>query len=243
MAIVHAQRFRVEQELLLGWLEYVKAGYDLDGCCMEGTRRSILNQITAWVTNPQGGNDAPRRNIYWFYGSPRIGKTSLAHSKCENLHEQKHLAGAFFCRRDDPNLSELRNILPTLIRALAGIFPPFRNLVAYRLRNDQNLTSKSMKNPLFLDFVRKLPRHPKRALVFVIDALDECGDNHSRPDLLKFLTEATALAPWLKFIITSRPEVDIEHFFDVPHNRSSHLRYDLAADEEATSDLQTFALH
>ena len=231
----------VEQELLLGRLNFVEAGYDLDRCCMEGTRQSILNQITAWVNNPQESNDAPRRNTYWFYGSPGIGKTSLAHSICENLHDQKHLAGAFFCRRDDPHLSELRSILPTLINALAGIFPPFRSMVADRLRNDRNLTSKSMKPTLFLDFIRNLPRQPKHALVFVIDALDECGDDQSRPVLLKVLTDAAAHAPWLKIIITSRPEVDIQRFFDAPQTLSSHLRYDLAADEGATSDLRTFA--
>src|SRR5258708_23663412 len=43
----------VEQELLLGRLKPVETGYDLDRCCMEGTRQSILNQIVAWVTNPQ----------------------------------------------------------------------------------------------------------------------------------------------------------------------------------------------
>ena len=227
---------------MLGRLKYVEAGYDLAGRCMEGTRTSVLNQITTWVINPLRDNDAPQNNTYWFYGSPGIGKTSLAHSICKNLHERKHLAGAIFCRRDDPNLSELRNILPTLINALAGIFPPFRNIVAYRLRNDRNLTSKSMQDSLLLDFIRKLPRHPKHPLAFVIDALDECGDNQSRPVLLKVLAEAAAHAPWLKIIITSRPEVDIEHFFDAPHSRSSHLRYNLAADEDATSDLRTFAL-
>ena len=240
MAIDHSEYFRVEQELLLGRLKSVEAGYDLDRRCMEGTRQSILNRIITWVTNPQEKIDAPKRNTYWFYGSPGIGKTSLAHSICETLHDGKHLAGAFFCRRDDPHLSELRNILPTLINALAGIFPPFRSMVADRLRNDRNLTSKSMKHSLFLDLIRNLPRQPKHALVFVIDALDECGDDQGRPVLLKVLIDATAHATWLKIIVTSRPEADIQRFFDAP-TRSSHVRYDLATDREASADLRTFA--
>ena len=221
---------------MLGRFSYVEAGYDIDRCCMEGTRQSILNQIMDWVTNPRESDDAPPRNTSWFYGSPGIGKTALAHSICEKLHEKKHLAGAFFCRRDDPNLSELRNIVPTIIKALAGIFPPFRSIVADRLRNDQNLTSKSMKHSLLLDFVRELPRHPKRAIVFVIDALDECGDDQSRPVLLKVLTGAAAHAPWLKIIITSRPEVDIQSSLA----RSSYSSYDLAQDQEASADLRAF---
>ena len=205
---------------------------------MEGTREFLLSHITAWVTDKSGQVGAS--NTYWIYGLPGIGKTSLAHSICASLHDEKHLAGAFFCQRDDPNLSEPRNILPTLIYTLADSFPPFRIVVAERLRSDAKLTPESMKDSLFLDFIRALPRHPMHALVFVIDALDECGDDQSRRILLKVLTEATAQAPWLKIIITSRPEVDIQHFFDSP-SRPSPLRYDLTTDENATSDLRIFA--
>src|SRR5260370_30755086 len=98
-----------------------------------------------------------------------------------------------------------------------------------------------MEYSLFVDLIRSLRRHPTRILVFVIDALDECGDARSRPFILKTLTDAATHVPWLKIIITSRPEVDIQRFFDAPDTRSSHLRYDLAADDEATSDLESFA--
>ena len=207
---------------------------------MEGTRQYILDQTMTWVAGPQEGIDTPRSNTYWFYGSPGIGKTSLAHSICASLHDREQLAGAFFCRRDDPNLSKHRNILPTLINKLAGIFPPFRTTVVNRLRNDPNLSPESMKGALFLDFIRDLPREPNHALVFVIDALDECGDDRSRPALLKVLVDAAAHAPWLKVIITSRPEADIQRFFD-DLSRSSYLSHDLAADREASVDLRTFA--
>ena len=226
--------------LLLGRLESVKAGYDLARGCMEGTRQSILNQIIAWVANPQEGHNVPWRNTYWLYGLPGIGKTSLAHSICESLHDRKHLAGAFFCQRDAPNLSEPKNVLPTLIIKLAENFPPFRSMVATRLRNDPNLTSRSMKPALFLNLIRNLPRQPKQALVFVIDALDECGDDQSRPSLLQVLTDAAAQAPWLKIIITSRTEVDIQRFFK-DLSQSSYLTYDLATDQEASADMQAFS--
>src|SRR5258706_4473436 len=235
---IHSEWFRVEQQFLLERLDPVKAGYDLDRRCMEGTRQSILSRIMAWVADPQDGND--RSNTYWFYGSPGIGKTSLAHSICASLHRQEQLAGAFFCRRDDPNLSKHRNILPTLINKLAGMFPPFRTIVVNRLRNDPNLSPESMKGGLFLGFIRNLPRQPKHALVFVIDALDECGDDKSRPALLEVLTDAAVHAPWLKVIITSRPEADIQRFFHAL-SQSSHSTHDLAADREASVDLRTFA--
>ncbi len=205
---------------------------------MEGTRKSLLKQIMAWATNESEQTDG--RNTYWIYGSPGIGKTSLANSICASLHDQKQLAGAFFCRRDDSELSEPNNIFSTLIHKLAITFPAFRSVVAEHLRKDQNVTPKSMKYTLFLDSILALPRLPSRTLIFVIDALDECDNARSRPDILKALTGAATHAPWLRVIITSRPEVDIQRFFDSPAHLS-HLRYDLTADKEATSDLRIFA--
>jgi len=238
LSIVHTQQFCVEQVFLLGRFKSVTAGYHQDLRCMEGTRESLLKRIMDWVADRSEQTD--RRNTYWIYGLPGIGKTSLAHSICASLHDQHQLAGAFFCRRDDPELSEPRNILPTLIHKLAILFPPFRTMVADLLRKDPNITPESMKHTLFFDFIRKLPRLPKKTLVLVIDALDECGTTQSRPDILRALTDAAAHAPWLKVIITSRPEVDIQRFFTLP-TQSLHLKYDLTADEETTSDLRLFA--
>ncbi len=204
----------------------VKTGYHRSLCCKDGTRQSLLNQITVWVANNSGQENVLQTNAYWLYGSPGIGKTSLAHSICATLHKRNHLAGTFFCQRDDPNLSNPINILPTFIHELAIIFPPFRTIVAKRLRDDPNLTSQSMRGSLFLDLIRSLPRHPEHTLVFVIDAFDECGDAQSRPRLLRVLTNAAAQAPWLKIIITSKTEVDIQHFFGTLA-QSSYVPYDL----------------
>jgi len=237
LPIDHPQRFRVEQHLLLSHLKDVNTGYDRDLCCMDGTRKSILKRIIAWVSN--GLRQTDRRNTYWIYGLPGIGKTSLAHSICASLHDKEQLAGAFFCRRDDEELREPSNILPTLIHKLTILFPPFRSFVAECLRNDPNIRPESMRPTLFLDFIRKLPRLPKKTLVFVIDALDECGSPESRPRVLQALRDATTCAPWLKVIITSRQEVDIQRFFD-SRTQLSHLRHDLTADKETTSDLRTF---
>src|SRR5258706_1773092 len=116
---------RVEQEMLFRRLKPVETGYHRKLCCMDGTRQYPLNQIMNWVANKSGQEKFIQSNVYWFYGSPGIGKTSLAHSICASLHKRNHLAGAFFCRRDDPNLSEPINILPTFIHKLAILFPPF----------------------------------------------------------------------------------------------------------------------
>jgi len=203
---------------------------------MEGTRESILNQIIAWVTNGPGQEGVDQSTPYWIYGLPGIGKTSLAHSLCEKLDKRKQFAGAFFCRRDDTNSSDPRNILPTLIYQLTETSPPFRSIVIKHLRENPRITPQSMQDTLFLELIRSIPCHSNRVtLVVVIDAFDECGDTLSRAAILKVLIEAAALTSWLKIIITSRPEVDIIR------SLSTAAKYDLGADQEATADLRTFA--
>jgi len=204
---------------------------------MKDTRKARLKEIVDWVANKSEENQS---NTYWINGSPGIGKTSLAHSICARLHDQKQLAGTFFCRRDDPNLSEPKNVLPTLIYKLAEVFPPFRKVVANCLRDDPNVAPESMKRSLFLDLLDNLRKRPNDCLLFVIDAFDECGDASSRLRLLKVLTGAAMRASWLKIIITSRPEADIRRFFH-GLTQLSYLEYDLATDKEASGDLRTFA--
>ena len=93
-----AERVEQEQELLFRRLMPVKTSYHRNLRCMDGTRQSLLNQITDWVSNGSGQENAPWRNMYWLCGLPGIGKTSLAHSICTSLHTRNHLAGAFSAR-------------------------------------------------------------------------------------------------------------------------------------------------
>jgi len=225
-----------QDHLLKERLKPTRSGYNQTLCCMEGTRQSILTKVITWVAN---GSDPG--NTYWIHGLPGIGKTSLSHSICKTLDERNQLIGAFFCQRDDTNSNEPRNIFPTLICKLAEIFPTFRRIVAERLRSKPNLTAESMTDAHFLDFIISMPGQPiEHSHAFVIDALDECGNNQSRRDVLKTLTDVAAQAPWLKIIITSRPEADIERFFH-GLTSSSHSSYDLTADQKASDDLRNFA--
>ena len=84
---VERDRVEREQEFLFRRLMPVKTGYHRKFRCMDGTRQSLLNHIVDWVANNLGQENVQRTNTYWFYSSPGIGKTSLAHSICARLHE------------------------------------------------------------------------------------------------------------------------------------------------------------
>jgi Cdc6-like AAA superfamily ATPase len=185
---------------------------------MEGTRTAILEDIASWVAKSfphdtrSDGDDSS--NMFWLYGIPGIGKTSVANSLCDRLRRSGNLAGGFFCRRYDPVLCEPKRVLPTLIYKLVEMWGPFRKEITRALHDDPQLNPESTRGELLLKALRSLKRYPSRTLVLVIDALDECGEPDTRAPLLQSLKEAGSRAPWLKIIVTSRPEYDITSFFN-----------------------------
>jgi hypothetical protein len=219
------------------------ASYQENRSCMPGTRTALLDYLVDWACNPESQNNLPNDtnapNMYWLYGSPGLGKTSIANSLCDRLHGTRNLGGSFFCRRDDPVLSEPKRVLPTLVSKLAGMWGPYRKLVAQALQDDPQLNPESRRGETLFSLLESVPKRPSRILVVVIDALDECGDSGTRSRLLTCLLEACSRVSWIKVIITSRPEHDIKSFFE----QNLISRRDIAEDNQTRDDIQLFTRH
>jgi hypothetical protein len=212
---------------------------------MSGTREALLDTIVEWAVRSRLAEttmgSSRQDTVYWLYGIPGIGKTSMAHSICARLHKRERLGGSFFCRQDDPQLSDPKSVLPTLICKLAATWGPYQKLVADRLRKDPHLNRDSSGYELFSKLIRSLQNHPSHQITLVIDAFDECGDSKTRPSILKGLFDATSQVSWLKVIITSRPEQDIEAFVDQLPGGNQCTSHDLARDDDAQKDIRIFA--
>jgi hypothetical protein len=212
---------------------------------MSGTREALLNTIVEWAVYPPSIDtttpSSRQDTVYWLYGIPGIGKTSMAHSICARLHKRERLGGSFFCRRDDPQLNDPKSVLPTLICKLAATWGPYRKLVADKLRKDPHLNRDSSGYELFSKLVGSLQNHPSHPIILVIDAFDECGDNKTRPRVLKGLFDAASQTSWLKIVITGRPEQDIEIFFAQLSDGEKYTSHDLAKDDDAQKDIRIFA--
>src|SRR4051812_10526312 len=97
-----------DEKLLLERLELSRVkgeGYNQHHGCMLQTRVVVLKNIINWVLKPSDPhgelNLTKADNIFWLYGMPGQGKTAVANSLCDRLHQMKRLGGSFFCRRDD----------------------------------------------------------------------------------------------------------------------------------------------
>ncbi|KAG9087139.1 hypothetical protein FS749_003139 [Ceratobasidium sp. UAMH 11750] len=188
-------------------------GYDPSRRCLPGTRTKIVGEITAWALTQELG---PR--LAWVRGLAGLGKSSIATSVCEGLDGQTALACSVFCKRDNPDLRDLRRVLMTIAYDLASQWEPYGAAVATVLREDPKLDSKyptQLYDALFDKPLQSLGEvmRPKDTLTVVVDALDEFGDTTSRNQLLECLRDLSQCRPWLKVVVTSRPEADIQAFF------------------------------
>jgi hypothetical protein len=238
--VLICQLAAAEDSRLLDRLKPVDApSYYENRSCMRDTRRLILDHIVTWAEGPLEKNPSRRsavKNIFWLCGSPGLGKTSVANSLCQRLHKIGKLGASFFCRRDDPVLSDPNRVLRTLLYRLAWLWSPYRDLVVQALRGDPNLNPDWTGCALLLERLYSLENHPKTTLVLVVDALDESGDPQTRTALLRCLSDICTRSNWLKLVVTSRQEHDITSFFQ----KLDLNGHDLSTDIQAEQDIRIF---
>lgn len=149
-------------------------------------------------------------------------------SVAEHL-ENAGIPFAYFpCKRDDPDLSNVHKILTTIAYSLAEYYDDYRGFLSDLINKPSGrsaLTGDVRKQSELLfgkAYEQVSPEGARRPSVHVIliDALDECRNHrneektaHERRVLLCILLSLADVAPWIKVIITSRPEPDIADFF------------------------------
>ncbi|KAI5122684.1 hypothetical protein M0805_009737 [Coniferiporia weirii] len=190
-----------------------RAGYDLEKGCLNGTRVSVLGRVETWA--------ASESKLFWLHGVAGSGKSAIANSVAHMLRERQQLAGCFFCKRDDPECRDSNRVMPTLAYNVSKWHLPYRSdvLSVIKGKDELNIT-KSLQWQFALLFSGPLSTLaatpadlPSKSLIFVIDALDECGDSDSRSELAKILLNIANLVPWLRVFITSRPLPELQQVF------------------------------
>jgi len=181
----------------------------------------ILNETEAWIKDPES------QQICWITGMAGTGKTSIAKTTCQraSVDPEITLGGSFFCSRSTGLAAQrdIRCVIPTLAQLLAFKSAEFRKALADTIESGVQYKEVSVQ-------VEQLLRTPLLSLkdscipiLFVIDALDECGgettdgmlDNAmchgivtSMLEALVNLTRSDPKIP-VKILVTSRPEVQI----------------------------------
>ncbi|KAG9081756.1 hypothetical protein FS749_007415, partial [Ceratobasidium sp. UAMH 11750] len=190
-----------------------QAGYDPTRACMPGTRVAVIGDITGWV---QKSNQ--RRQLVWVHGLAGLGKSSIATSVCKELDERGMLATSFFCKRDNPELRDPHRVLTSIAYRLALRWKPYGEAVVAVVKADPEVGSQHLQPLCDALLVKPLKaaaasNEPDRLLTIVVDALDECGTIDSRKQLITSLHSISQATPWLRVVVTSRPDSDIQACF------------------------------
>jgi len=200
-----------------------QAVYDaqLNSGCMEQTRVRILNETETWIKDPES------QQICWITGMAGTGKTSIAKTTCQraSVDPEITLGGSFFCSRSTGLAAQrdIRCVVPTLAQLLAFKSAEFRKALADTIESGIQYKEVSAQVEQLLRTPLRSLKDPCLPVLFVIDALDECGgettdgmlDNATCHGIVTSMLEAlvnlTRSDPKLpvKILATSRPEVQI----------------------------------
>ncbi len=173
--------------------------------CLPNTRQGLLDDIVGWVNNPNGGS------VFWLYGAPGSGKSTVANTIGSLFSNLKRLAASFRFSRDTNQRNEPTFLFGNLTSQLARFDGRLKKEIVSIIKDEGNMDSLPLQNQLKRFIVDVLPVVEFTGpVVLVIDAVDESGRDNVRDGLLRALSaELPRLPVFVKILITSRNESDI----------------------------------
>ncbi|CAE6440169.1 unnamed protein product [Rhizoctonia solani] len=225
-----------ERELLKQLNPVEPSGHDPSRACQDGTRLGVLGYIDNWITDQN-----PSSTFMWIYGQAGIGKSTILTSVCNRISDKGTPIVSFFCKRDDPALRDPLRLINSIAHGLACRYPPYGKRLAKAIETNPELSTSHLQvryEGLLKKPLSELADVSPSPHFILIDAMDECGADESRQQLLGLIWELTLLVPWLRFIVTSRPDSDIRSFFS-HSDKSAISRCDIQS-YPAAGDIRVF---
>ncbi|KAJ3021271.1 UNVERIFIED_CONTAM: hypothetical protein HDU68_009716, partial [Siphonaria sp. JEL0065] len=232
---------------LTAWLQPVDFASDLEQYSrsyIEGTRDWAIQQVRNWLEDANGDR------VLWLNGGAGLGKSMIAYLVSQHLPPDYILASIFFCRHNDQQKSSVERLVATLLHSLSTKLPHFHRFLEQQMEADHNNVSQGKRSiltdprqafkTLLLNGLNSLPEpHPN--LLFILDALDECGaqGDPQRNGLLELLKEDCKHLPsWVRIFTTARPERDV--WETLQGIKSAVLK---PSDDLNLKDIQVFLRH
>ncbi|KAF9013079.1 hypothetical protein BDQ17DRAFT_1536795 [Cyathus striatus] len=191
-------------------------GYDPPKC-HPGTRRAVIDEIMTWVDS-----ENPGRQVMWLSGPAGAGKSSIAQTIAERCHDEKKLVSSFFFSRTDTSTGrdDGNRFIPTIAYHLTTVIPEIQDLIINELEQNPAILTYSMKQQIHKLVIEPLQRVTedlarKTPELVIVDGLDECNDRKAQVMIIQVLTWVTSQpSTRLRFLIASRPELEIRNTFD-----------------------------
>ncbi|KAK3305080.1 uncharacterized protein B0T15DRAFT_502258 [Chaetomium strumarium] len=158
----------------------------------------------------------PPRRLLWVKGHAGTGKTMLMIGLIRQLSDQPVILAPalsfFFCQGTDAALNNATAVLRSLIWLLL-LQQPY--LISHLLQKYKESGADLFrdKNAFYAlsEAFRNMLRDPQLTPVYLaVDALDECAQGQpGRSDLIRLISTSLTLSRKVKWLLSSRPEVDL----------------------------------
>lgn len=165
-------------------------------------RKWLFDSFEKWL------NFQSDSRVFCIIGQAGSGKTAFVSKLCET---HRSVAAIHFCRYNNDERANPKRAITSLAYHLSTQLPDYKEQLL--LLNDLNgLQEKNVHRLfeyLFIEPLQKIKQRSEK-VVLIIDALDEATKN-MRNDLIDLIvSDFQKLPDWLNFVVTTRPEMDIE---------------------------------
>ncbi|CAK3818270.1 F-box and wd40 domain [Lecanosticta acicola] len=162
-----------------------------DPLCLPGTRVEVLERIRSWILGDESSC------IFWLSGMAGTGKSTIARTIARESSEGGYLGASFFFTRGKRATANADLFFTTLALQLTINKPALKTHVAEAVRAQPDIASKSRTAQWQRLIAQPIERMAgglqQEVLVFVIDALDECGHDADMEAIVGILAEATEI--------------------------------------------------
>ena len=175
---------------------------------IEGTRLSFFSAVDSWLNDRSCAN-----RVMVISGSAGMGKSVISAVICEKMQDAGRLAGSHFCQHDRARHRNSKVMLQSLASQLCDILPEYKKALVEKLSRNlgveiNNMEVKDLFEVLFEEPLASL-NDSSLAYLMVIDGLDE-SEFQGRNELLDVIANYFQGLPlWIRFLVTTRPEIDI----------------------------------
>lgn len=201
------------EDHLKNYLQPAKMDASEQPICLASTRVSLIADVTAWAMQT---NDP--QNVLWLHGLPGYGKSTVAATIAQRFRELNRLGAFILFRRETQASVGPSIVIRTIAFKLAQVIPDLSERVVAAIEADPSIAEANLiyqfKKLLAEPLTHTSLKWTDKTVLVIIDALDECGDAQGRSKLLGILARQLSSLPMqIRFLITSRPEDDINRAF------------------------------
>ena len=169
---------------------------------LSGTRQWLFDELSNWFTNKDSNS-----RVMILTAGPGVGKSVFAAEVCKMYAGQ--LAACHFCQYNQSDYRNPRMIIESLASIMCDNVPGFKAKLNDQLKRSH---SKEALSDAFCVLIND-PLHAvenRGPMLLVIDALDE-SEVGGKSEFLELISdEFPKLPPWIKILITSRPELSVQ---------------------------------